>query len=482
MVSKKLMLSRRTMLRSLTTGIGAAVALPIFESMLDVHGEAFAEDGAPIPVRYGTFFWGNGTRLDRWIPNKVGGQWWTDPNEELAAIAENPLVRERVSILSDFALRMDGTAHHHARAQMIAGHYIPEPDGTCCGRVGGPSSDWLVRNAWAGQSQLRDGIDVGVSQMQKGGSSFSINAGLVFDDDGNSQPLEMSPRALFDSLFGNGLPDDVPQIDLAAFQDSRYRMVDLVREDAARLRLRLGSADQHRLDDHLDHLDEVERAIDALDGTSGCSLPLMEPLMAEEYRQQVEITQDGQGATITGELLTEKNAVMAELVALALACDLTRVFTFQHHGMQTDTMFWMLPSVSLGSHQSTHDDRANSPDPQARDFEAVHDIATYVMSQFNVLLDALARIPEGNADLLHNCAIYGTSEYGDASSHSRDSMIALIAGGAGGALSPGAHHRGQGRNAVEIPLTMMRAVGLDIDGFGQGEARATDSFEPLLQG
>lgn len=479
MTSKKWILGRRTMLRSLTTGISAAVALPIFESMLDSHGEAFAEDGAPIPVRYGTFFWGNGTRLDRWIPNKVGAQWWTDPNEELAAIAQNPRVRERVSILSDFAVNMTGTAHHHARAQMVSGHYIPEPDGTCCGRVGGPSSDWLVRQAWAGQSQLRDGVDVGVSQAQKG-SGLSVNRGLVFDDEGQAQPLEMSPRALFDGLFGNGLPDDVPQVDLTAFQDSRYRMVDLVREDAARLRMRLGGADQRRLDDHLAHLDDVDRAIESLDSASSCTLPGAEPGMAEDYRQQVMLTQDGQPATITGELLTEKNDVMAELVALALACDLSRVFTFQHHGMQTDALFWMLPSVSLGSHQSTHDDRGNSPNPQAQDFEAVHEIATYVMSQFNVLLDKLASIPEGNSDLLHNCAIYATSEYGDASTHARDTMIAMVAGGAGGALAPGAHHQGGGRNAVEIPLTLMRAVGLEVDGFGSGPARATATFDPLL--
>ena len=467
------------MLRGSLAGVSAAIALPIMESMLDTHGEAFA-GGDPIPVRYGTFFWGNGTRLDRWIPQTVGPQWWNNPNEELAAIAQNEAIRERVSILSDFALRMNGTAHHHARAQLVTGTYQAEPDGTCCGRPVGPSSDWLVRQAWSGLSQLRDGVDVGVSQTQKGGSSFSVNTGLVFDDGGGAQPLEMSPRSLFDSLFGSGLPDDVPQVDITAFQDSRYRMVDLVREDAARLRQRLGMNDQRRLDDHLAHLDEVDRAIDALDGSTACSLPTMRAGMAEEYRQQVNIVQDGQPATITGELLVEKNAVMAELVALALACDLTRVFTFQHHGMQTDTVFWNLPSVSLGSHMSTHDDRNNSPNPEAQDFEAVHEIATFVMSQFGVLLDALARIPEGDSDLLHNCGIYGTSEYGDASTHSRDTMIALIAGGAGGALVPGSHFQGGGRNAVEIPLTLMRAVGLDIDGFGQGAARATDSFEPLL--
>lgn len=480
-MSKKHILSRRTMLRSLTTGVGATVALPILECMLGDHGVAFAEDGEAIPVRYGVFFWGNGVRPDRWVPDKVGAQWWTDSSEELAPIANNAMIRERVSILSGFRLLDNsGSAHHKSRAQILTGAYQPSANGNCCGQVAGASSDWLVRQAWAGQSQLRDAVDVGISQTNKGASNFNVNSGTVFNGDGDAQPLEMSPRAVYDSLFGNGLPKDLPQIDIAAFQDSRLSMVDLVREDAARLRTRLGSVDQHRLDDHLDHLRQVEHGIENLEAASACVLPATVPDNAAAYRQSVMIEQDGQQATITGELLTEKNAIMAELLALGLACDLTRVFSFQHHGMQTDTMFWNLPSVSLGSHQSTHDDRNDSPNPQAQDFEAVHEIATFVMSQFGVLLEAFARIPEGAGDLLDNVAIYATSEYGNASTHSLDNMAIMVAGRAGGALRSGTHYDGGARNAVEVPLTLMRAVGLDIDGFGQGVSRATASFDAML--
>lgn len=477
----KTILSRRTMLRSLTTGVGVAVGLPIFEAMLNEHGDAFAGDGGPLPVRYGTFFWGNGVRPDRWVPNKVGAQWWEDPNEELVSIANNPAVRDRVNILSGFRLvPISGTAHHMPRGQVLTGSYTPSPGGACCGSVAGPSADWHVRQAWAGQSLLRDAVDVGISQMNKGASSFSVSSGTVFDDNGNAQPLEMSPRAVFDSLFGNGLPDDVPQVDLTAFQNSRYAMVDLVREDAARLRAKLGANDQARIDAHLEQLLEVERSIDALQSASSCAVPKQYPEPADYYRQEVMITQDGAPATITGELLTEKNEVMANLIALSLACDLTRVFTYQHHGMQTDTVFWNLPSVSLGHHQSTHDDRNDSPNPQAQDFEAVHEIAEYVMSQFNVLLEALAAMPEGSGDVLDNCAIYAVSEYGDASAHSQQNLSIMTAGRAGGTLKGGYHFDGAGRYVQDVPLTLMQAVGLDIDGFGQGELRSTTPYDALL--
>lgn len=479
-MSAKTLLSRRTMLRSLTTGVGVAVGLPIFDAMLNDHGNAFAADGASLPIRYGTFFWGNGVRPDRWVPKKTGAQWWEDPNEELVSIAHTPEVRGRVNVLSGFRLvSIQGTAHHMPRGQVLTGTYVPSPDGACCGSVAGPSADWLVRQAWAGRSLLRDAVDVGISQSNKG-SGFSINSGTVFDDNGSAHPLEMSPRAVFDSLFGNGLPEGVPQVDLSAYQNSRYAMVDLVREDAARLRARLGKNDQQRIDAHLEQLLEVERSIDALESASSCMVPLDYPEPADFYRQEVMITQDGQPATIMGELLTEKNEVMANLIALALACDLTRVFAYQHHGMQTDTVFWNLPSVSLGHHQSTHDDRGNSPNPEAQDLEAVHEISEYVMSQFNVLLKALASMPEGAGDVLDNCAIYAVSEYGDASAHSSQNLSILTAGRAGGALVSGYHFDGAGRNVQDVPLALMQAVGLEIDGFGQGNLRSTTAFDPLL--
>jgi hypothetical protein len=102
------------------------------------------------------------------------------------------------------------------------------------------------------------------------------------------------------------------------------------------------------------------------------------------------------------------------------------------------------------------------------------------MSQFNVLLEALAAMPEGATDVLDNCAIYAVSEYGDASAHSLQNLSILVAGRAGGALNSGQHFQGNGHFVEEVPLTLMRAVGLDVDGFGQGPMRSTTTFDPLL--
>ena len=54
-----MMLSRRRMLRGLLRGSAVCMGLPLLEAMLNENGTALAQ-GELLPVRYGTFFWGNG--------------------------------------------------------------------------------------------------------------------------------------------------------------------------------------------------------------------------------------------------------------------------------------------------------------------------------------------------------------------------------------------------------------------------------------
>ena len=56
-------LSRRTMLRGVTAGgLGVALGLPVLEAMLNNHGTALA-NGADLPCRMITWFFGNGCAL-----------------------------------------------------------------------------------------------------------------------------------------------------------------------------------------------------------------------------------------------------------------------------------------------------------------------------------------------------------------------------------------------------------------------------------
>ncbi|MBL8631555.1 MAG: hypothetical protein JNM81_18110, partial [Rhodospirillaceae bacterium] len=50
---------RRELLRGTVGGAAVTVALPFLDCFLDGHGEALAS-GAPLPVRFGTWFWSMG--------------------------------------------------------------------------------------------------------------------------------------------------------------------------------------------------------------------------------------------------------------------------------------------------------------------------------------------------------------------------------------------------------------------------------------
>jgi hypothetical protein len=64
-------LSRRTVLRGMMGGAIAAVALPTLEAMLDSSGTRLAS-GAPLPQRFMTYFFGNGSGSTGGCPRPRG--------------------------------------------------------------------------------------------------------------------------------------------------------------------------------------------------------------------------------------------------------------------------------------------------------------------------------------------------------------------------------------------------------------------------
>ena len=64
-------MNRRTALRGLFQGATVAVALPYLDCFLNANGTLLAAEGAPLPVRFGTWFWGLGVNPPRWFPDKV---------------------------------------------------------------------------------------------------------------------------------------------------------------------------------------------------------------------------------------------------------------------------------------------------------------------------------------------------------------------------------------------------------------------------
>src|SRR5687768_520839 len=94
--------SRRSVLRGALNGAAIAVGLPALDCFLNPNGTAFA-DGAKLPTRLGTYFWGLGLTPGRWVPKTVGVKWELTP--ELQSLQG---LEHKVSVFSGFRVLLDG--------------------------------------------------------------------------------------------------------------------------------------------------------------------------------------------------------------------------------------------------------------------------------------------------------------------------------------------------------------------------------------
>jgi hypothetical protein len=435
----KTTLSRRTMLRGILGGAGVSIALPLMEAMLDTSGTALA-DGTSLPRRLGLFYWGNGTILSEWTPTGTGHDWVPKSILQPLALAG---VKHKVSVVSGLAMKQGGAGHHTGRALMLSGTY--DENLGDWGRPTGPTFDQIAADQLQGPTPYRS-LEIGISR--RGFESSQNHSAMSWIDPQSPLPAEHSPVALWNRLFSGGVDSEGPGV----LVDARRSVLDVVAQDTVALQSRLGASDRMRLEAHLDGIRDLENLLDF--DLGGCMVPEMptEP-------------QDDAGY----ELLETRNAVMAKMLAMALACDLTRVFTYKYTGMQTDTYFWPAEAPD-GLHTMTHDDGQQ---------DHVRDCIEFMMKELGVLLQELDAIPEGTGTLLDQCGIYCTTDLAEGRTHATSDMPILLCGSAGGRLRTNYHHRGSGENTSMAPLTVMRACGVDVPGFGQGASYTESTLTAL---
>ena len=434
-------LGRRAVLRGLAYGGAVSVALPALEIMLDSGGRALA-DGTPLPKRFGVFFWGNGVRVAQYVPATVGEY---ALSETLAPFAK---VKEYVSVISGYDIKTGNQRGHHAGTVGIlsgAPMVSQDPKGApYASTFSAPSIDQVVAAA-IGKSTRFKSLEVGISKSVSTTEGTTLRY-LSHNGPDNPNPPEYSPKALYTRVFGSGFvgPDQAPMIDpkLAL----RRSVLSAVREDATALRTRLGKSDRDRLDQHFESIRALETQISAGENAapppSACKAP--------------DAATDSPGDAN----LTATNASMARLVALALACDQTRVFSTMFSGSVGGTTYPEL-KISGNHHTLSHDEAF----PQLN----VQKITVFIMQRFAALLEALQGVPEGDGNLLDRCVILASSDTTEGQPHSINNYPILVAGGGGGALvHPGIHIKGEkGSNASDVLLTLLQAMDLPLTEFGK---------------
>jgi len=445
----KFTLSRRTMLRGAVGTSLAALGLPLLEAMMNSHGTALA-GGQPLPVRFLSWFFGNGVRLDQWVPSAAlagnnpdgdqpkfetglfqGDAWQL--SEELAPLAE---VKEYLSVLSGFynkAGQQNRRGHHDGAAGCLSGiPFIALDSGNAnyASKFGGPTLDQVIVNRLQAQgvNTYLPSLHVGVSKRITTGEGPSLHH---IAHKGPDEPIAsvLSPQDVYDQLFGNFVPQDDPSGAL------RTAMLDAVAEDAKRLKQRVGKADQLRLDAHIDSVAQLRQQIAALPPT--CTKP----------GSPTQTNEDTDGK----EPLEEVAHVMADLVTLAYSCDLTRVATWQQSGSVGGTVYWMTGA--------TTEEHGLSHEPGGQDL--IHAAVVFNMTCFAYLLENLKNTQEGDSTLLDNSAITLVSDAAQGITHSNFDMPFVVAGKGGGKLKSDLHHRSandrnSANNTSDILLSVLQ--------------------------
>lgn len=424
--------TRRNVLRGMMGGAAVSVGLPFLDCFLNTNGTALAATGAPLPVAFGTFFWGCGLNPGRWEPKTIGKGY--DMNIETAALQP---FRDRMNVISGMKVFLDGKgARPHFTGEMaILTGDVPREQPNYA------SLDSIVADTIGTRTRFRS---LEVTGTGKPTDSLSRRSASV------SNPAEISPAALYTRVFGPDFTDP----NSADFKPDprvmvRRSVLSGVTDQRAALLKQVGASDRQRLDEYFTAVRQLEQQLDL-------QLQKPAPLAA--------CTNPGQ--PVDAEIGTEIDHVVAnhklfaQILAHAVACDQTHV-TNVVFGEATSPL--RKAGTAMTHHIYTHEEPM---DPKL----GYQPNATYFMGRIvetlAFYLQTLDSIKEGDGTLLDRSLILAHSETGFAKIHALENIPMFLAGGAGGKIKTGMHINMEGEPVTRVGLTVQQSLGIPVDSWG----------------
>jgi hypothetical protein len=316
-----------------------------------------------------------------------------------------------------------------------------------------PSIDQVAANVIGQDTPFRS-LELGISRSIVNGEGTTL-AAISHNGPDSANAAEHDPTALYDRVFAGNMSGGSPVDPGLAQLNTQLRtsVLDAVLDDITRLDARVGTRDKVRLQQHYQNVRDIEDRIASSANAAVQCQNVMAPPQLDDDRGH--------------ELLAERLQAMTGLVTLALACDMTRVFTILYHGSVSGTVFWQV-GADRGHHELSHEGEAA---------QAVIEASTiYTMEQFATMLQAFKDTPEGTGHLLDSSAIMATSDTSDGAAHSENDYPIVIAGAGGGFLKhPGVHYASDGENTSMALLSLLKAAGTGLTEVGGGGGHVTQS-------
>jgi uncharacterized protein DUF1552 len=433
--------SRRALLRT----IGAGCAVVPFLKLVE-HSYARAE-GATLPQRF----------IGVYHPHGIAAELFTMRDGETETAFElthedSPLspfddaatygrsFKDKIVVIEGLDLLSDTNGHNSAGTILTGSRIV--------GGMGGLPVNSSLDQFLAVRNGLGDSTPVTSVALGVGDKELSARQTLSFGEGGVPISKIIDPVLAFDFLFKQAIVGNDPAARAAADHQRKLgkSLIDFVRGDVNRLRARVGGQEAQKLDQHLDALRALEKKLQSAARASGCAVPARPTAFPnlEQYNG--------------GEPYFDAIADLhVDLLALAMACDITRFATLVLNdlsyagnplGLPEDNHGGMAHTYSaspIGS--SGHPVGGGEPDTWKL-------LAKFNRYCYGKVARLLQRLDE--AGILDSTLVYASSDMGNPAAHSTRNVPTVLAGGANGNIRMG--------RRIKYPLDCPLGTWCDVNG------------------
>lgn len=432
--------------RQLLVGAGGlTVALPLLRSI-----GAEAQTLSP-PKRLLLMYTPNGVIPDAWWP-VAGG---TETAFELGPIHQ-PLApfKNRLVLFSgvdlDVARSGPGGLHQRGIGGLFTGQRLQEGtqfvDG--CGQTAGWASGISVDQEVArhsGQGTLFASLELGVRALDN-----DVQGRISYAGAGRPLPPMNNPRDVYDRLFSMLGPAEGTMDELLL---RRRSVLDTVQAQFSSLSTRLSKEDRVVCEAHLELVRDVERRLtqggtgEGTGSTNSCQAPARPMILDPASEQDMPLIAD----------------LELDLLAMAFACDLTRVASFTISTALNRIRYPFLDSLGEGhnlSHSGPSDENAKNERIRRQTWHA---------GRLAYFLGRLAQFqePDGTTVLDNTLVLWG-NEVSLGYTHAHTNIPFLVAGGSWH-FRTGRHLSFTNVSHANLLVSVLNAMGVPASTFGLPE-------------
>ena len=411
--------------RAMLKGVGAAIGLPLLDSMLPASTAFAATTAGKTVKRFAFVGFPHGAIMDHWSPKETGTDYTMSPILE-------PLTpfRKHLTIVSGLRNKPAETPEPHAYIEQGWLTALKPFDFGKGGPDSGVSADQIAVR-YVGQETRLPSLELSVGQG---------SARLAWRTPTQPLPQESNPRAVFQKLFGQGDTDK----ERAEILHETGSILDRVQAEAQRLQASLGVKDRVVVGDYLDSVREIERRVQMAEKQSDSSLQIPDAPVG------------------TPNELTDYFKLMFDLMALAFQADITRVITISmdhEASMRTYTNL----GIAEGFHPLSH--HGNNPEKM----DKLVKIQRYHTEEFAGFIKKLEATKEADGTVLDHSTILFGSDMSNSDKHNNDPLPSAILGHANGKIKGGQHVRyPQDSRHGELLLTLLQRNEIPVKSIGDG--------------